>query len=239
MASKHKLEDATNLDRVVSNWAEFQVAELKAAITARGLTKSGKKANLVARLEAYDREHQQAAAQHAHEDEGGNLVDWYDLKVVDLQAELERRGLPKSGRKADLVARLEALDNLDNHDRSMAGPSTNPASASPSKPKSKRAKKEPSPDVVIDGPLASQLVAYQAYDPNTGETRLRPFVPVPDDTYKKKLKRIQKERMFMLDRTKSTDNEGHPREKFTIAGSTGNLYNTTISRRPGCDCMDA
>jgi ribosomal protein L22 len=35
---------------------------------------------------------------------------WESLKVDDLKAELEARGLPKSGTKAELVARLEADD---------------------------------------------------------------------------------------------------------------------------------
>ena len=38
--------------------------------------------------------------------EGG----WQSLKVPELQEELEARGLPKSGKKADLVARLEEDD---------------------------------------------------------------------------------------------------------------------------------
>jgi ribosomal protein L22 len=38
--------------------------------------------------------------------EGG----WDSLKVAELQAELEARGLPKSGKKAELVARLEEDD---------------------------------------------------------------------------------------------------------------------------------
>jgi ribosomal protein L22 len=38
--------------------------------------------------------------------EGG----WESLKVAELQAELEARGLPKSGKKAELVARLEEDD---------------------------------------------------------------------------------------------------------------------------------
>jgi ribosomal protein L22 len=35
------------------------------------------------------------------------MTDWASLKVDELKEELEKRGLPKSGKKADLVARLE------------------------------------------------------------------------------------------------------------------------------------
>ncbi|PNP52830.1 hypothetical protein THARTR1_06671 [Trichoderma harzianum] len=38
------------------------------------------------------------------------MVDWSQLKVVDLKAELKSRGLPYAGLKAELVARLEAAD---------------------------------------------------------------------------------------------------------------------------------
>ncbi|KAI4869574.1 hypothetical protein F4820DRAFT_406159 [Hypoxylon rubiginosum] len=37
-------------------------------------------------------------------------TDWNKLKVIDLKAELKRLGLPQNGLKADLVARLEALE---------------------------------------------------------------------------------------------------------------------------------
>ncbi|KAI1470633.1 uncharacterized protein F4812DRAFT_418415 [Daldinia caldariorum] len=38
-------------------------------------------------------------------------TDWNKLKVVDLKSELKRLGLPQNGLKADLVARLEAVDS--------------------------------------------------------------------------------------------------------------------------------
>ncbi|KAK0746553.1 hypothetical protein B0T18DRAFT_326827 [Schizothecium vesticola] len=38
-------------------------------------------------------------------------ADWSKLTVVDLRQELKRRGLPQTGKKADLVERLETDDN--------------------------------------------------------------------------------------------------------------------------------
>lgn len=38
------------------------------------------------------------------------MADWAKLKVVDLKAELKRRGLPQGGLKTELIARLEEAD---------------------------------------------------------------------------------------------------------------------------------
>jgi large subunit ribosomal protein L22 len=38
------------------------------------------------------------------------VSDWESLKVDELKAELESRGLPKSGNKAELIARLEEAE---------------------------------------------------------------------------------------------------------------------------------
>ena len=163
--------------------------------------------------------------EEAVNEESASATSWSDLTVAELKLELEARGLPKSGRKDDLVARLEALDN-------GSLPADEPT------PKPKRAKKQPSPDVEIKGPSASEVVQYQNVS-RSGERRLRPFEAEPDEAYKKKLKKIRKERMFMLDRTKSLDRDGHTCEVFDIAGSSGNIYQTTIGRKPNCTCMDA
>lgn len=172
-------------------------------------------------------------------------IDWSRLVVTELKAELERRQLPKTGKKADLVARLKADDDesLNSEPKAPviqplpaeAGPST----TSDAPPKKKRAKKEKSPDVVIEGQLASDVVIYQNVDTRNGERREREFVAEPDAKFKDKVKRIKKERMFMLNRQKIVDANGRAREEFDIAGSTGNIYQTKIGRVPSCTCMDA
>jgi hypothetical protein len=73
----------------------------------------------------------------------------------------------------------------------------------------------------------------------TREHRLLDFVPTPDARFIDKLKKIRKERMFMLDRQKGVDKDGYVCETFGIAGSKGNIYEVVIGRKPKCDCMDA
>lgn len=45
------------------------------------------------------------------------MADWAKLKVVDLKAELKRRGLPQYGLKGELIARLEVADDDDETDQ--------------------------------------------------------------------------------------------------------------------------
>lgn len=240
--SKRKLEveAIAEDDADIMGWADLTVAELKQELDMRGLAKSGKKADLIARLETSDNgtladtdsafpPKPKKARKEASPDveDGSENPNWANFSVAELKQELDVRGLAKSGKKADLVARLEASEN-----GTLAAADATPLS------KPKKAKKEASPDVEIEGPLASEVIQYQNVSRN-GERRLRPFVPEPDAKYKDKLKRIRKERMFMLDRTKGVDRDGHECEVFDIAGSTGNIYQTTIGRKPNCICMDA
>lgn len=164
-------------------------------------------------------------------------IDWSAYLTYQLKAELDRRGLSKLGKKADLVARLQASDD-GTLEPEPAVQNIAPSADSGASQK-KRAKKEESPDVVIEGQLASELIIYQKIDTRTGERREKDFVPEPDAKFKDKVKRIRKERMFMLNRQKSYDKRGRTCEKFDIAGSTGNIYQTQIGRSPSCTCMDA
>ncbi|PQE30383.1 RING finger domain (Znf1) protein [Rutstroemia sp. NJR-2017a WRK4] len=165
--------------------------------------------------------------------------DWNMSTVPQLKAELGFRQLPKTGRKADLVARLQAHDagtlvtEPAAPDVADAPADSEPSSSAPA-PKKKRAKKEKSPDVEIEGELAKDVVTYQNFNPETGEQRLRPFVGVPDDKFKDKVKKIRKEH-----RQRTQDREGYPSQRFDIAGSTGNIYQAEIGRNPKCTCMDA
>lgn len=61
------------------------------------------------------------------------MTDWNKLKVVDLKAELKKRGLPQTGLKPALIARLSAAENEDASESDMTlqddANKTNPESA--------------------------------------------------------------------------------------------------------------
>ncbi|PBP21713.1 RING finger domain protein (Znf1) [Diplocarpon rosae] len=71
------------------------------------------------------------------------------------------------------------------------------------------------------------------------EKRLRRFRARAPGTYLDRLMRVRIQRMFMIDREKSIGEDDTFIEKFDIAGSTGNIYQVTISRVPTCTCPDA
>ncbi|TVY40942.1 hypothetical protein LSUB1_G003112 [Lachnellula subtilissima] len=188
-------------------------------------------------------------------------MDWASLTVANLKAELVERGLPVSGNKAALVNRLNAAEGavhadarldrsgmtvaqlkaeLSNRSLPISGNKTtllkrlDDADISPAK--SKKARSTALQQSIYDAPGPATAAGNSS---SAGEKRLRPFVETPDAEYAKKLKKVQTERLFMLDRKKGIDKHGIVYEEFDIAGSTGNVYQTTIGREPKCVCMDA
>eukprot|EP00401_Gymnodinium_catenatum_P067421 CAMPEP_0117619190 /NCGR_PEP_ID=MMETSP0784-20121206/86490_1 /TAXON_ID=39447 /ORGANISM="" /LENGTH=346 /DNA_ID=CAMNT_0005423075 /DNA_START=42 /DNA_END=1083 /DNA_ORIENTATION=+ len=81
----------------------YTIAELKARLRAKGLPVSGKKADLLARLDAAEGEQALRAPVGGDQDAPDALEG---LTVVQLKARLRERGLAVNGRKAQLVARL-------------------------------------------------------------------------------------------------------------------------------------
>ncbi|KAG9239551.1 hypothetical protein BJ875DRAFT_436307 [Amylocarpus encephaloides] len=234
-----------------TDWNELTIAELKVELQSRNLPISGNKTTLVERMNNAD---MQAEAMEAPQQ------DWNVLTIAQLKVELGNRGHPISGNKTTLI---ERMNNADTQAEAMEAPQQDWNALTIAQLKVElgnrglpisgnkttligRLDESTGRDTSAPAPKRLRATAPQEASASndtasiaSGERRLRPFVEEPDEAYKKKLKKIKTERLFMLDRQKSVDKDGYICEKFEIAGSTGNVYKTTIGRSPNCVCMDA
>jgi len=72
------------------------------------------------------------------------------------------------------------------------------------------------------------------------EKRLKRFRQKAPVSYLDRLGRVKTQRMFLIDRNRTTSEDGtHEEEAFDLAGSTGNIYQITVSKVPKCTCPDA
>ncbi|KAE9377750.1 hypothetical protein N431DRAFT_328881 [Stipitochalara longipes BDJ] len=72
------------------------------------------------------------------------------------------------------------------------------------------------------------------------EKRLKRFRQKAPLTYLERLERVKTQRMFLIERNRTTSEDGtHEEEVFDLAGSTGNIYQITVSKVPKCTCPDA
>ncbi|OBT53745.1 hypothetical protein VE04_05309 [Pseudogymnoascus sp. 24MN13] len=82
-------------------------------------------------------------------------------------------------------------------------------------------------------------------EPNPGgesrvEKRLHQFRERPPYKFQDRLDRAISQPMFLIDRERKLNSDGtHEVEKFDMAGSTGNIYEVVIDKKPKCTCMDA
>ena len=91
-------------------WSKLTVMDLKKELNARGLPVSGKKVDLVARLEAAhsdSKEQEPQKEQETPQESAG--INYQTLTVANLKEECKKHGLKTTGKKADLVARLAVL----------------------------------------------------------------------------------------------------------------------------------
>jgi hypothetical protein len=108
---------------VVSELSQMTVTNLKTALKERDLKMTGKKVDLVARLEAYEVELASAVDGAVKEGsiqvEADTLADsatssrsskepYSDMSVVELKIELRGNGLKVGGKKTDLIERLQS-----------------------------------------------------------------------------------------------------------------------------------
>lgn len=138
-------------------------------------------------------------------------------------------------------------DNFDHH--GMCGPST-----FSKKRKRETVKTSSGYDAEYAETLANELLAREGSDAKTAkrakksksssqkdaaEKRLRPFRLHPPQSYLDRLGRAVSQRMFLIDRERKMSEDGtHEEEVFDIAGTTGNIYQVTITKRPRCTCPD-
>ena len=73
------------------------------------------------------------------------------------------------------------------------------------------------------------------------EKRLRPYRDHAPQTYQARYERALTQRMFLIDRQRTTKVDEHgeyAEEVFDMAGTTGNVYQVTITKVPKCTCPD-
>ncbi|OAA43662.1 SAP domain-containing protein [Metarhizium rileyi] len=93
------------------------------------------------------------------------MADWAKLKVVDLKAELKRRGLPQGGLKMELIARLnEAVQDTtepESQPESQPEPQPEPQPDSEKKPVDEPPPVEPETSQTVNGNVAAQAPEVQ------------------------------------------------------------------------------
>jgi len=93
---------------------------------------------------------------------------WESLKVDELKAELEARGLPKSGTKAELVARLEGAEEAPAEEAVEAEAAETPEAEAEESPEA-----EEEPDAEEEEPAAEADAEPEAEEKAPAKTRRR------------------------------------------------------------------
>jgi len=95
--------------------AKMTVAELRARLAALGLSTTGKKEELVKRLDVHLASAVKAEKAPVKAEKAPAHASLAQLKVAQLRALLAEAGLPTAGKKAELVARLQAQEPKPDH----------------------------------------------------------------------------------------------------------------------------
>lgn len=111
------------------DWSTYTVTQLKTELETRNLKKSGKKSELIARLEGHANGETTDAPEPIADtvakieaEPDNDRKDWSSLRVKDLKEELKARELPVSGKKNDLIARLEEYESSSSIDKTDLSP---------------------------------------------------------------------------------------------------------------------
>lgn len=107
------------------------------------------------------------------------------------------------------------------------------ASSSKAKPAATTPKKKASKPKATASPNKTRIPSP--------EKRLRPYRNHAPQTYQARYERALTQRMFLIDRQRTTRSDEHgeyKEEVFDMAGTTGNVYQVTISKLPKCTCPD-
>ena len=89
------------------DYSSMTCPQLRALLDSRNIDSSGRKADLIARLETSDA----APPSEEMEEEEEVELDWGQMKVVELREHCKARGLDTKGRKSELIARLEEFED--------------------------------------------------------------------------------------------------------------------------------
>lgn len=95
-----------------------------------------------------------------------------------------------------------------------------------------------SPVSAISKSATSSRTTAKGSKQQSEEKRLRRFRSKPPASFQLKLQRASTQRMIVLDRKRDTIDDA-PAEHIDIVGSTGNVYEVTISHVPSCTCPDS
>jgi hypothetical protein len=141
-------------------------------------------------------------------------------------------------RKREAINEQVVINISDDSDGGNSMTRTNQAT-SLSKPKAKEPKAK-STKRKTKRRVAEEPVNGEDRQDGRVEKRLLEFRERPPYKFQDRLARAISEPMFLLDRERKLNGDGtHEVEKFDMAGTTGNIYEVTIDKKPKCTCMDA
>ena len=113
------------------------------------------------------------------------------------------------------------------------------AAAVESTTKTKTAQKPPAVEAASESTTPPKRKATTKKAPQ--EKRLKRFRSYPTTKIQERIDRALQQRLFLIESStpSSCPQHGGPSIKFSVLGSTGNVYEVTISKVPYCSCPDA